>query len=60
MKIVTRIGSPRQISTYARMIARSGRKRTVSSVPRTTPISELPTSAIADSLSVFLRPTSSM
>ena len=60
MKIVTRIGSPRQISMYARMSARSGRNLIVSSVPSVIPTRELPTSAIADSLSVFARPTSSM
>src|SRR5687768_9697469 len=59
-KSVTMIGSPRQTSMYERMTARLGRKRIVSTVPSVIPISRLPASAIAATLSVPGSPSFSM
>jgi hypothetical protein len=60
MKTVTMIGNPRKTSTYARITALRGKKRIVRSVPRTTPIKVLPTTAVPETRSVAGRPSSRM
>ena len=60
MKIVMRMGSPRQTSMYRRISHCIGRNRIVSRVPRMTPMIVLPTRAIADTFSVRTSPSSSM